>query len=91
MAHNRLDHYIQARFCGVNTGKISKEHIKVIEGEKDQFSVKSRRDPDAVYRVDMALGTCTCVCARDGSPCSHQLAMAIYYRISSLLNYSSIL
>ena len=84
VAHNRLDHYIQARFRGVNAGKISKEHIKAIEGEKEQFSVKSRRDPDAEYRVDMALGTCTCICASDGSPCSHQLAVAIHYRIASL-------
>jgi len=49
-----------------------------------QFSVKSRCDPDAVCRVDMAMGTCTCVCARDGSPCSHQLAVTIHYHVSSL-------
>ena len=50
--HNRLDHYIQERFCGVNAGKISKEYIKAIEGENEQFLVKSRCDPDAEYCVD---------------------------------------
>jgi len=50
--HNRLDHYIQEKFCGVNAGKISKEHIKAIEGENEQFLVKSRCDPDAENCVD---------------------------------------
>ena len=84
VAHNRLDHYIQVRFRGINTGKISKEHIKDIEGVKDQFYTKSRCDPDAEYQVDMALRTCTCIGASDGFPCSHQLAVAIHYRKVSL-------
>ena len=37
VSHNHLDHYIQERFRGVNAGKISKEHIKPIEGEIKQF------------------------------------------------------
>ena len=32
----------------------------------------------------MALGTCTCIGTSDGSPCSHQLAVAIHYHKASL-------
>jgi len=67
----------------LNVGKISKEHIKCTFVE-DQFFVKSRRDPDAEYHVDMTLGTCTCEGGSDRSPCSHQLAVALYYRKASL-------
>ena len=63
--------------------KIPKAHIKPTS-DKDQFLVKSRRDPDSEYRVDIALGTCTCVGGSDGSPCSHQLAVVLHYHRVSI-------
>ena len=45
--------------------------------------MKSRQDSHTEYRVDMNIGTCSCVAGKDGSPCSHQLAVAInFHRVS---------
>ncbi len=52
--------------------------------DDNQFLVKSRRDPDSEYRVYMKIGMCTCVNGSDGSPCSHQLAVALTFRKTSL-------
>ena len=48
--------------------------------------VKRRRDPHSEYQVEMALGTCTCVAGKDGSPCSHQSAVhvALHFHVASL-------
>ena len=63
--------------------KLETNHIKPTS-KKDQFTVKSRRDPDSEYQVDTALGTCTCEAGSDGSPCCHQLATTLHYRSASL-------
>ena len=84
VAHDRIDRCIQVRFHGKNAGKIPKDHIKAISDEKNQFTVKSRRDPDAEYRVDMTFGTCSCIDGSNRSPCSHQLAVVLHYRRMSM-------
>ena len=50
----------------------------------DQFKVVSSRDTGNVYTVDMSVGFCTCVLGSDGSPCSHQAAVAINFHKSSI-------
>ena len=77
VAHSRFDRYVQVKFRGLHAGKIMAEHIERLPEYPDQFLVKSRRDPDSVYQIDMNIGTCTCIKGRDGSPCSHQLAVAM--------------
>ena len=84
VAHNRIDRYIRVKYRGLNAGKIQKEHIKPGLENGSLFLVKSRRDPDSEYQVDMVLGTCTCVAGKDGSPCSHQSAVALHFRVASL-------
>ncbi len=46
--------------------------------------MKSRRDLDSEYHVDMTLGICTCPAGMDGSPCSRQSAVALHFRVASL-------
>ena len=83
IAHNRIDRYIQVKFRGLHVGRIFKEDIRPVLEDKDRFLVKSRRDSLTEYRVDMNIGTCSCVAGKDGSPCSHQLAVAInFHRVS---------
>ena len=84
VAHNRIDRYIQVKYRGLNAGKIQKEHIKSCSENSSSFFVKSRRDPDSEYHVDMTLGICTCPAGMDGSPCSHQSAVALHFRVASL-------
>ena len=67
----------------LHAGRIFKEDIRPVLEDKDQFLVKSRRGSLTEYRVDMNIGTCSCVAGKDGSPCSHQLAVAInFHRVS---------
>ena len=83
IAHNRIDQYIQVKFRGLHAGRIFKEDIRSVLEDKDQFLVKSGQDSLTEYRVDMNIGTCSCVAGKDGSPCSHQLAVAInFHRVS---------
>ena len=42
-AHNQIDRYIQIKYCGLNAGKIQKEHIKPCSKIGSLFLVKSRR------------------------------------------------
>ena len=84
VAHNRIDRYIQLKFRGIGAGKIRKGHIVQLSSDSDMFLVKSRRDPDSEYQVDKGLGTCTCIRGADGSPCSHQLAVALHFQKASL-------
>ena len=76
-AHYRTDQYIQVKFRGLHAGRIFKEDIRPILEDRDQFLVRSRQDNLTEYQFDMNIGTCTCVTGRYGSPCSHQLAVAI--------------
>ena len=46
--------------------------------------MKSSRNPDDEYLVDMALGTCSCKQGMDGSPCSHQAAVVLHFHHRSL-------
>jgi hypothetical protein len=68
---------------GIGAGKIRKGRIVQLSSDSDMFLVKSRRDPDSEYQVDMRVGTCTCIEGTDGSPCSHQLAVALHFRKAS--------
>ena len=52
VAHNRIDRYIQAKYRGLNAGKIKKEHIIPCFVGNDVFLVKSRHDLETEYQVD---------------------------------------
>lgn len=62
----------------------SQETIKQVPNKEEQLFVKSSRDPDNTYLVDMSLGTCSCQNGRDGSPCSHQAAIILHFHHQSL-------
>ena len=49
----------------------------------DVFLVKSRHDLETEYQVDISLGTCTCFAGKDGTPCSHQSAVALHFHVAS--------
>lgn len=82
VAHNRLDCFISVKYRGLNASKIPKGHISQIS--EDNFIVKSSRNPDDTYHVDMAFGICSCKHGKDGSPCSHQAAVVLHYHHKSL-------
>jgi len=84
VTHNRVDHYISVKYRGLNASKIPKEYIEQLPNDEDQFLVKSQRDPDTTYLVDMALGNCACPHGMDGSPCSHQAAVILHFHCKSL-------
>lgn len=82
VSNNRLDTYVALRFQGLNASKIPKESIA--ETDKNMYTVKSKTERGLVYVVDMSVGVCTCKRGIDGSPCSHQAAIAIHYNIASI-------
>ena len=84
VARNRVDHHISVKYRGLNASKIPKECIEQLPNDEDQFLVKSQRDPDTTYLVDMALGNCACPHGMDGSPCSHQAAVILHFHCKSL-------
>ena len=84
VAHNRIDRYIQVKFRGISAGKLKKEHIVQVSSDDNLFTIKSRRDPDSSHKVDTEVGTCSCIRGTHGSPCSHQLAVALHFRKASL-------
>ena len=83
IAHCRFDHYVSLRFRGINIYKIKQENMYTTDNS-EQFKVVSSRDTGEVYTLDMSVGFCTCVLGSDGSPCSHQAAVAIHFQKSSL-------
>ena len=83
IAHCRFDHYVSLRFRGINAYKIKQENTYTTDNS-EQFKVVSSRDTGEVYTVDTSVGFCTCVLGSDGSPCSHQAAVAIHFQKSSL-------
>ena len=83
ISNNRLDIYIALRFQGLHAHKIAKESIVDTEN-KNVFTVKSKTERGVLYTVDMTVGVCTCPQGIDGSPCSHQAAVAIHYDKASI-------
>ena len=82
IAHSRVDRYISLHYQGLNGALYSKDAIKKI-GEC-HFTVPSKRERGVIYTVDMEAGICSCIQGIDGSPCSHQAAVAIHYGCSSI-------
>ena len=83
ISNNRLDTYIAIQFQGLHAHKIAKESIVETE-HKNVFTVQSKTERGVVYTVDMTVGVCTCPQGIDGSPCSHQAAVAIHYDKASI-------
>ena len=83
ISNNRLDTYIALRFQGLHAHKIAKESIVETEN-KNVFTVRSKTERGVIYTVDMTVGVCTCPQGIDGSPCSHQAAVAIHYNKASI-------
>ncbi len=84
IANNRLETYVALRFKGVNTKKIVKEDIQ--KGMDNWYSVRSQSEQSTWYDVNPAIGICTCIQGRDGSPCSHQAAI-VYQLGEESMNY----
>ena len=82
VTHNCLDCFYFSQIQGLKYIKIPKGHIS--QTSEDNFIVKSSRDPDDTYHVDMEFGICSCKRGKDGMPCSHQAA--VHYHHKSL-NY----
>ncbi len=77
IAHSRVDRFISLRYQGLNAKAYCKDIITDIS--KGCFEVPSKTERGVVYHVDMAIGVCTCRQGQDGSPCSHQAAVALNF------------
>eukprot|EP00118_Oscarella_pearsei_P019528 m.208172 g.208172 ORF g.208172 m.208172 type:complete len:540 (+) comp39701_c1_seq9:1438-3057(+) len=77
VAHSRIDRYVALRFQGLNSLAFPKETISQLDN--GHFTVPSRTERGVVYCVDIEIGSCTCRAGIDGSPCSHQAAVAIHF------------
>ncbi|XP_025099422.1 uncharacterized protein LOC112567089 [Pomacea canaliculata] len=63
---------------------IAYDFITQVGGSKEmQFDVRSMRDPNVVYRVDMTVGFCTCRNGNTGGPCKHQANVIRKFQIRS--------
>ena len=83
VSNNRLDTYVALRFQGLNAKKVPKDSIEEVDTGKF-YHVKSTSQRGVVYAVDMMVGVCTCPQGIDGSPCTHQAAIAIHYGTPSI-------
>jgi len=43
------------------------------------YSVPNKTQRDVKHWVDINIGQCTCEKGKDGSPCSHQVAIVLHY------------
>ena len=71
------------RFQGLNAQKVPKESIEEVDKGKF-YHVKSTSQRGVAYEVDMMVGVCTCPQGIDGSPCTHQAAIAIHFGTPSI-------
>ena len=88
-AHNRVDRYISLKYQGMKSAGICVDHIQKLENE-NTFLVNSQSQRGVKYLVDMNLGVCSCIGGQDGSPCSHQAAIAKLFGIYSVNCVSTI-
>jgi hypothetical protein len=67
--HQRLQHILD------KADQIKKKHIKIVDAGLGIARVRSARDEDQVYNVDLERLKCTCPAA-DDAICSHLRAVA---------------
>jgi len=77
IAHSRVDRYISLRYQGLNSKQYAKDSI--VQIQHGIYSVPSKTERGIKHWVDMNVGQCTCEKGRDGSPCSHQAAIVLYF------------
>ena len=88
-AHNRVDQYISLKYQGMKSAGICSDDIQKLKNE-NTFLVSSQIERGIKYLVDMKLGVCSCIGGQDGSPCSHQAAIAKLFNIYSVNCVSTI-
>ena len=88
-AHNRVDRYISLKYQGMKCAGISLDQIQQLAYE-NTFLVNSQTERGVKYLVDMNLGLCSCIGGQDGSPCSHQAAVAKLFGVYSVNCISTI-
>ena len=77
VAHTRVDRFVSVQYQGLNAKQYSKDSITKLSDST--FSVASKTERGVRYWVDMCIGWCTCPQGKDGSPCSHQGAIVLYF------------
>ena len=88
-AHNRVDRYISLKYQGMKSMGIGLDQTQRLANE-NTFLVHSQTERGVKYLVDMNLGLCSCAGGQDGSPCSHQAAIAKLYGVYSINCISTI-
>ena len=88
-AHNRVDRYISLKYQGMKSAGIGTDDIQKLD-KANTFLVNSQTERGVKYLVDMNLGVCSCRGGQDGSPCSHQAAVAKLFGIYSVNCVSTI-
>jgi len=77
IAHSRVDHFVPLQYQGLNSKQYAKDSI--VQMQHGIYSVPSKTQRGVKHWVDMNIGQCTCEKGRDGSPCSHQAAIVLYF------------
>lgn len=75
IAHTHVDRFISIRYRGLNAKAYTKDSITQLS--ECCFSLPSKQKRGVSYQVNMEIGICTCTKGQDGSPCSHQAAVAV--------------
>ena len=88
-AHNRVDRYISLKYQGMKGAGIGLEQIQQLAHENTCL-VDSQTERGVKYLVDMNLGACSCIGGQDGSPYSHQAAVAKLFGVYSVNCISTI-
>ena len=78
IANGRLQTYIALRFQGINVKKVCQDSITKSDQE-GWYKVPSQTDRSKFYDTNVAIGVCTCLQGKDGSPCAHQAAVILTY------------
>ena len=92
VSNNRLDYFVSQKFLGKGATRVQQNTIECLGNAtfKVQSTHRLKRDEQKFYEVDMHLGTCSCAKGIDGSPCVHQSAVVLKYKIQSVNCFPSL-
>ena len=92
VSNNRLDYFVSEKFLGKGATRVQQNTIECLGNAT--FKVQSTRrlkgDEQKFYEVDMHLGTCSCAKGIGDSPCVHQSAVVLKYKIQSVNCFPSL-
>ena len=86
MSNNRLENFVADKFFGKGASTVQQSLIVRLDNRL--FKVQSRQrlrvGEEKYHMVDMDIGSYSCEKGTDGSPCAHQSAVVVRYKIKSV-------